>query len=585
MKESQTRSTMAPLCPKNKGKAGSCFTSTAMIMSISVLLFSSFIDLASPEDLSLDPTVPMAGQWELLTPSVGVSAMHMQLLPNGQVVIFDRTDFGPSNLSLPEGHCRHDPTDRALKVDCTAHSLLYDPASNSVRPLTVQTDTWCSSGALRPDGTLIQTGGYGDGERKVRTFTPCSDDDCDWAELHQGLDVRRWYASNQILPDGRVIILGGRNTFTYEFFPKSNAEEKAVYMNFLKETRDPKEENNLYPFLHLLPDGNLFIFANRRSILFDHNKNKIIKEFPVIPGTDKRNYPSTGSSVLLPLRLDGSDRPVAAEVMICGGAPSGAYTMSKRHRVFLGASTTCGRLRVTDSSPEWAVEPMPAPRVMGDMILLPTGEILIVNGAVNGTAGWEDARNAIKNPLLYRPSEPDPSQRFVVLSPSDTPRMYHSAAILLPDGRILVGGSNPHVKYNFTAFPYPTDLSLEAYHPPYLGLQYAILRPSILSIESADQAVTYGQRFSINFVLKVYWPHNRGGISVALIAPSFTTHSFGMNQRLLFLEVVSLEHLSMLAYKVTVVAPPTTAVAPPGFYMLSIVHSGVPSQSLWVRVH
>lgn len=579
---------MAPFYVKNKSKIGSCstFTTTTMVM-IPVLLFSSFAELSLSEDLSLNPTTPMAGRWELLMPSIGISAMHMQLIPNGRVVIFDRTDFGPSNLSLPEGHCRHDRTDRALQVDCTAHSVLYDPASNSVRPLTVQTDTWCSSGALHPDGTLIQTGGYGDGERKVRTFTPCSDaDGCDWAELHQGLDVRRWYASNQILPDGRVIILGGRNTFSYEFFPKSNAEEKAIYTNFLKETRDPKEENNLYPFLHLLPDGNLFIFANRQSILFDYNKNKILREFPAIPGTDKRNYPSTGSSVLLPLRLDSSNgQVVAAEVMICGGAPAGAYTMAKRQRIFVGASTSCGRLRVTDPSPEWAMEQMPVPRVMGDMILLPMGDVLILNGALNGTAGWEDARNAIKNPVLYHPDEADPSRRFVILSPSDTPRMYHSAAILLPDGRILVGGSNPHVRYNFTTYPYPTELSLEAFHPPYLGLQHAILRPSILSIESADQAMTYGQQFSINFVLKVYWPHSRGGISVALIAPSFTTHSFGMNQRLLFLEVRSVEHLSLLAYKVTVVAPPNTAAAPPGFYMLSVVHSGVPSQSLWVRVH
>ncbi|OWM75984.1 hypothetical protein CDL15_Pgr009629 [Punica granatum] len=576
---------MAPFSPKKESKNRSCSPFTSMVISMLVFFLSSLVKLSYSEDLSLAPTSLMAGRWELLQPSIGVSAMHMQLLPNNKVVIFDRTDFGPSNLSLPDGHCRRDPTDRAVKVDCTAHSLLYDPESNSVRPLTVQTNTWCSSGALRPDGTLVQTGGYGDGERRVRTFTPCADSDgCDWTELLQGLSVRRWYASNVLLPNGRVIILGGRNTFTYEFFPKSSAEEKPVYMNFLKETRDPKEENNLYPFLHLLPDGNLFVFANKRSILFDYSKNQILKEFPVIPGVDKRNYPSTGSSVLLPLRLDGSNQ-FTAEVMICGGSPPGAFNASNRHRVFFGASTTCGRLRVTDPKPRWLMEQMPAPRVMGDMILLPTGDVLIVNGATNGTAGWEDATNAIKNPILYQPNEANPAERFIVLNPSDVPRMYHSAATLLADGRILVGGSNPHVKYNFTAFPYPTDLSLEAFHPPYLSAQNAIFRPSILSVESLDQAVTYGQRLAINFVLTMYRPNYRGGISVALIAPAFTTHSYGMNQRLLFLEVVNVVHLSMLAYKVTVVAPPTPAVAPPGFYMLSVIHARVPSQSLWVRVH
>ncbi|KAK4741369.1 hypothetical protein SAY87_024957 [Trapa incisa] len=583
---------MAPFYVKNQSKMGSCSSSstftTTTAMMILLLLFCSLIDPASSVDLSLCPTTQNSGKWEMLL-SIGISAMHMQLIPTGQVVIFDRTDSGRSNLSLPDGQCRYDLTNKALQVDCTAHSALYDPVSNTARPLTVQTDTWCSSGSLRPDGTLIQTGGFGDGERKVRTFTPCGRfGSCDWVELNEGLHVRRWYSSNQILSDGRVIILGGRSTFTYEFFPKANADEKAVYLNFLRETRDPMEENNLYPFLHLLPDGNLFVFANRRSILFDYNKNKILKEFPEIPGTDKRNYPSTGSSVLLPLRLNGIQSgaaAVAAEVMICGGSPAGAYNMSHRQRIFVAASTSCGRIRLTDPSPEWTMEEMPVRRVMGDMILLPNGEVLIVNGALNGTAGWEDAIDAIKNPVLYRPDEADPKKRFDVLRPTETPRMYHSTAILLPDGRILVGGSNPHVRYNFKAYPYPTELSLEAFYPPYLGQQHALFRPSILSVEAAEQSVSYGQQFSINFVLKVYWPQCHGGISVALIAPSFTTHSFGMNQRLLFLEVGKVEHLSLLAYKVTVAAPPTATVAPPGFYMLSVVHSGIPSQSLWVRVH
>lgn len=47
------------------------------------------------------------GKWILLQKSIGVSAMHMQLLHNNKVVIFDRTDFGASNLSLPQGQCRY----------------------------------------------------------------------------------------------------------------------------------------------------------------------------------------------------------------------------------------------------------------------------------------------------------------------------------------------------------------------------------------------------------------------------------------------------------------------------------------------
>ncbi|KAK0575234.1 hypothetical protein LWI29_035838 [Acer saccharum] len=463
------------------------------------------------------------GYWVLLQPSIGISAMHMQVLYNDKVIIFDRTDSGPSNLTLLDNQCRQN--DDVLHLDCTAHSVLYDIASNTFRPLMVQTDTWCSSGSVDRDGTLVQTGGYHGGERVIRTFTPCQDNSCDWVELTN-----------------------------------------------ISGTGD---------------DGNLFIFANRRSILFDYVKNKIVKWFPVISGEDKRNYPSTGSSVLLPLRLtreNGGDNvsvTTEAEVMVCGGAPAGAFIKAEKEQVYVKASTSCGRIKVTDPKPVWSMEHMPMPRVMTDMLLLPSGDVILINGAANGTAGWEDAVNPNLNPVLYLPEE-EPTRRFVIMKPSTIPRMYHSTAALLPDGRILVGGSNPHRRYNFTAYPYPTELSLEAFHPPYLAPQKAHLRPSILSVELMDRTLSYKQVFSVTFVLALFRPS--GTISVTLILPSFTTHSFAMNQRMVVLDVINVAQLSTFAYKVSVNGPTNARVAPPGFYMMFVVHAGSPSHAVWLKV-
>jgi hypothetical protein len=78
------------------------------------------------------------------------------------------------SLSLPNGQCRNDPNESALNIDCTAHSVKYDVATNTFRALFVQTDVWCSSGAVMPDDRLIQTGGFNDAERRVRIFTPCA---------------------------------------------------------------------------------------------------------------------------------------------------------------------------------------------------------------------------------------------------------------------------------------------------------------------------------------------------------------------------------------------------------------------------
>ncbi|XP_028792571.1 aldehyde oxidase GLOX-like [Neltuma alba] len=563
------------------------------------IFFSSFYIISHaflvPPATSSSPTAATndssegGGHWVLLHRSIGISAMHMQVMRNNKVIIFDRTNFGPSNISLPNGHCRFNPRDMALKVDCTAHSVLYDIASNSLRPLTVQTDTWCSSAAVDPSGTLIQTGGFNDGYNKLRTFTPCDDDRCDWIELPVPLSNNRWYSSNQILPDGRIIIVGGRSAFTYEFVPKNSGNNNgSYYFRFLRETRDsgPGEENNLYPFLHLLPDGNLFIFANKRSVLFDYIRNRIVREYPVLPGDEKRNYPSTGSSVLLPLNLTGLEdttRLPDAEVMVCGGAFPGSFPMAAKKRVFVEASRSCGRLRVTDPNPKWVIEVMPLPRVMPDMLILPTGDLIVLNGARNGTAGWENAVNPALNPVLYRPNEPNRDGRFEVLSPTNTARMYHSSAVLLPDGRILVGGSNPHRLYDFKAYPHPTDLSLEAYYPNYLDPKFSPLRPTIIAIEAANNRASYNGTFSVTLSLQEY--HSARGITVSLVAPSFTTHSFAMNQRMLVLDVVVMERVAPHAYKVTARGPPSPNLAPPGYYMLYVVHAGIPSVAVWLQVN
>ncbi|KAM5561478.1 aldehyde oxidase GLOX [Rosa sericea] len=514
------------------------------------------------------------GQWQLLQSSIGISAMHMQLLHNNKVIMFDRTDFGASNISLPGGQCRDDPNDTALQHDCTAHSVLYDIGQNTFRPLTIQTDPWCSSGAVLPDGILVQTGGYNDGDRSLRTFSPCNDDSCDWNEEPNYLLTRRWYATNQILPDGRVIIVGGRRQFNYEFYPRSSSSS-TIWLELLRQTKDQGDENNLYPFLHLLPDGNLFIFANTRSILFDYKQNAVVKELPEIPGNEPRNYPSTGSSVLLP--LDENQPFLEAEIVVCGGAPRGSPVLAANGS-FVETLGTCGRINVNDANPNWVMEEMPIPRAMGDMLILPNGDVLILNGVGLGTAGWELGRDPVTTPVVYRPSEL-PERRFRVMAESKRPRLYHSSAVLITDGRVLVGGSNPHVAYNFTGVDFPTDLSLEAFSPPYLASEYETVRPRIVSV---DESIGYGEPFSVAFAVPEYLDYSV--LSVTLVAPSFTTHSFAMNQRMVMMRLGGVRRLALDTYEVGMVGPSAAEIAPPGYYLLFVVHANTPSSAMWVKL-
>ncbi|CAM6064076.1 unnamed protein product [Sphagnum tenellum] len=491
--------------------------------------------------------------------------MHMALFHTNKVVMFDRTDVGPSAIKLPNGVCRHDPKDFTLKVDCWAHSIELDLATTTIRPLEILTDSWCSSGALQADGSLLQTGGFNDGAFAVRHLGPLGTDN--WQETEFGLSAPRWYASDQLLPDGTTIVVGGRAEFNYEFLPNSHG---VTNLPFLQQTDDRCCENNLYPFTHLAADGNLFIFANQDSILLDWKSGKVIRNYPTLPG-GPRNYPSSGSSVMLPIQA-ATGFTVSEVVVICGGAPAGAFA-SAGAGIYLPALQTCGRMEITAVAPAWQIFNMPFGRVLGDMLILPTGEILIINGAQAGTAGWGNARDPAFSPVLYRPN----TNTFATLSPTTIPRLYHSSANVLPSGKILVAGSNPNEGYAFTGVLYPTELRIEEYSPYYLNAAYNPQRPTITLIDNL--APGYDVPFTVTFVLD----SAPVGVVFQLYAPPFTTHTFSQNQRLLILAagpiVPGVGHFTS-----TITSPPSAVLAPAGYFLFNVVNAGIPSPAVWIHI-
>jgi hypothetical protein len=76
------------------------------------------------------------------------------------------------------------------------------------------------------------------------------------------------------------------------------------------------------------------------------------------------------------------------------------------------------------------------------MVSLPDGTVMILNGAHHGAAGFGLASDPNLNAILYDPSQPIGS-RFAILGNTIVARLYHSEATLLPDGRVLVSGSDP----------------------------------------------------------------------------------------------------------------------------------------------
>ncbi|OIT29029.1 aldehyde oxidase glox [Nicotiana attenuata] len=183
------------------------------------------------------------GTWKLLLNNTGVVGGHMVLTHWNTVILFDRSGLGQSGLQLHHRfngtRCKGTRGDLADST-CYAHSVEYSISNNNVRHLNIMSDTFSSSGSIFSDGRIVQSGGFRDASRKIHYFEPCeTGDTCDWRVEKKHLSENRWFASSQILPaDDRIIVVGGRGSFTYEFVPKMSTNKKAFDLPFLQLTYD-----------------------------------------------------------------------------------------------------------------------------------------------------------------------------------------------------------------------------------------------------------------------------------------------------------------------------------------------------------
>lgn len=152
---------------------------------------------------------------------------------------------------------------------------------------------------------------------------------------------------------------------------------------------------------------------------------------------------------------------IRAQVLICGGAEPEAATLVDKG-VFVTVLQDCGRIEITDPHATWEKEFMPTPRIMGDMLVLPTGDILLINGAKRGIARWNYADDPNLTTVLYEPENPK-TKRFTELTATTIPRICCSTATMLPDGKALVAGSNTNYYYKFKDKKYPTELRVEKF--------------------------------------------------------------------------------------------------------------------------
>lgn len=422
---------------------------------------------------------------------------------------------------------------------------VFDPATRTtkqVRPPVVNgkpINLYCGSQTVLPDGRVLLMGGtlaYGPfrGLKTVFTFDPGS---MSWTR-HGDMRHGRWYPTQVQIADGRVVVIdgtdenAGRNADIEVFDPRTN---KISLVGTRGGTGSPPT-GGLYPHMFTMKSGRSLVAGPNSTDSWFFTLTG--STFSWKDAANPRNLRRTGAAVMLPGDASGSTKVMA----IGGGGSAGVLSSSE---VF------------DESSNSWKAGPsLKVARGHANVVLLPDGSMVAVGGG--SSAGSKTPYTA---GAQHRTVELfDPSTSSWRLGPAQAKRRaYHSTAVLLPDATVMSAGDDGDD---------PNNDTVEIYEPPYMHQGGS--RPSITS---APSSVGYGGSLGVSA--------SGGATKAVLVAPGATTHTVDMQQRVVPVRATPRGDGSGL----DVVAPAGPGVAPTGYYMLFVLDGrGVPSVARWVKL-
>ena len=446
--------------------------------------------------------------------------IHMMLLPEGKVLSYGTGASGSGPAFI---YGVWDPAD----------------ASQMVLDVTTETDIFCTAQAVIPGtsqvllagGTTELDGNSEDGSSADINFF--SLDDYSLEKSPRQMLAGRFYPTITTLANGEMLVHGGRSE------PGEPVLTPEVYTPGLgwRELRGATSEDAYriwyYPWSFLAPDGRVFFTGDHYGMWFLDTEGEGELEFA--GERPDGVWRASGSAVMFE----------DTKILITGGQSKG---VSHDSAVILDIAE--GEVAFGEAAP------MRYARSEHDLTLLPDGTVLASGGSA--------IRNELEG-VAYEPEIWDPkTDTWTTMKAEAKPRLYHSATLLLPDGRVLSGGGGR---------PGPvTNLDAELFYPPYLfkqdGSGELAKRPKITALEQAE----YGEAFRVKV---------EGEVSrVTLLRGGSVTHAWNMEQRFYELD------FSREGDTLRVSAPEQPEVAPPGYYMLFVLdEAGVPSHGQSVMLN
>lgn len=385
------------------------------------------------------------------------------------------------------------------------------------------------------------------GTDKAYTFDPKTEQ---WTEV-PNMNQPRWYPTLTPLSDGNVLTVAGLdgvgqviNGQTEEYDPRTNT---------WIDRKDLNQYFPTYPAIFETEKPHKMVYTGATAGYGPSDKGRTPGfwdidngAFTPIPGLrDPELMETAGSAWIGPVQ----DQRLA----VVGGGGVGESPIS---------TARIDYLNLKDPAPHFTPGPnLAQPTRYPTMVNLPDDSTLITNGSLDYRG-----KGATNNHLAYT-LDPTTNQ----LTPMADPRIgrdYHTEGLLLPDGRVLVSGSDPLFDDEKNTIPGTFEQRLEIFTPPYL--EKGTPRPTITS---APPTMPRGQNFDIPT------PDGNRIAKARLVRTATATHVTTTDMRDVALP------MQKTPDGVSVSVPPEPTIVPPGPYMLFLVDDkGVPSEAKIVNV-
>jgi len=430
------------------------------------------------------------------------------------------------------------------------YTVIYDPATGTATERLVSVtghDMFCPGTSMLPDGRILVNGGSSSSKTSIFNPAPGIPDNARWSGSQQMI-IPRGYNGNTVLSNGEVLTLGGswsggEGNKHAEVWSSGNGWRQLPGVpvdGFIGP--DPKGVYRGDNHMWLIAASDRWVFhagpAVQMHWIDTKDTGDIVDAGP--RGIDA--YAMNGNAVVYD----------AGRILKLGGAPKydggkatdGAYVIDIRAGPGAAVSVR-------------SVAPMTFPRTLHNSVVLPNGQVVVVGG-MNISKIFSDLRP------VYMAELWDPqTETFIRLAPMQTPRTYHSVALLMLDGRVFVGGGGLCIdNYSGTCNNHP---DAEILTPPYLlnADGTPAQRPVITSAPTETAP---------NMMILVQT--NTAVASFALVRMAAATHSINNDQRRIPLPIASGNHTQGYSLHI----PADTGDVLPGNYMLfALSASGRPS--------